>query len=266
MKNHRFAVTGLVVFAAASLALAGCSASSKTTDNPSTSPSPSAAAVLDPKAALTAALAVVASKGFDFTETIGAPGIDNINATGTIDPATKSASISGKGTESGLNLSLDVVEQGGNVWLKIDAGAFNAQAGLPKTWMTVDASKITDSTSLPFDINSPDLLDLAGLFTSVADVKLTDPTTLTGTVDLTKATGSTAPDVTDHATEAATTPFTVTFDGSGNPKSLTVDTSAYDKGSQIVFTFSNFGSPTAITPPTGASPAPATAYAFLGGS
>jgi hypothetical protein len=268
VKNHRFAVTGLVVFAAASLALAGCSASSKTTDNPTAGASTSASAPApDATAALTAALAGLTTSGFDFTETSGVAGGDMLNATGTIDVAKKAASLTGKGTAEGANIEIDVVEVSPAVYAKIDLGTLNASVGLPNTWMSLDPTKIK-SGGLPVDLTQADLLDLAGLFASVTNAAYsgTDPSTITGTVDLTKATGATAPDVSAYASQAAATPFTAKLDSAGHLAALTIDTTAYDKSSNLAFAFSNVGSPSAVTAPTGATPAPDAVYSFLSGS
>jgi hypothetical protein len=262
VNNRRLAMTGLSVLAAASLALTACeSGTTKASGTPSGGAS-TAAAPVDASAALTAALADLATTGFDYTTAEGASGGDGLTGGGTFNPATKSASLTEQGTEEGTKVEIGAVRIDTALYAKVDLGPLNATFGLPNTWMTIDTSKVT-GTSLPFSISSGDLLDLAGVFTSVSDVKMTDPTTITGTVDLTKATGTTAPDVSADGTKAATTPFTAKMDAQGHLTSLAVDTSAFDKANSATFTFSNYGSPSAITAPSGATPAPDSAYTFL---
>ena len=84
--------------------------------------------------------------------------------------------------------------------------------------MLVDQTKLTGADSKPFDLTGPDALDVAGLLTSVTNVTATDPTHLTGTVDLTAATGINSPDsdaLTKAGAAAKATPFTVTLDDQG---------------------------------------------------
>lgn len=263
---NRLAVTGLSVLAAASLALTACSSgAAKTTSTPSTAASASTPAIpADATAALTAALADLTTTGFDFKETDGATG-SGLSGTGSVDATTKSGSIEEKGTVQGANVDIAAVQLNGTFYAKVDLGPMNAQLGLPNTWMTIDPSKIT-SKNVPFNVSGGNLLDLAGVFTSVTNLQETTPGTITGVVDLTKATGNSAPDVSADGAKAATTPFTATLDAQGRLTTLAVDASAYDKDNSVTFTFSNYGSPSAITAPSGATPAPDGAYTFLNAS
>ena len=264
MINRRLAVAGLTVLAAASLAMTGCESTGTPAPDSSTSPS-AAASASNPTAMLTAALASIKGTGYNFTETQGTTGA-GATGPGSYDPATQSASVTQKGAEQGINAEIDATQIGNQLWAKADLGALNAQVGFPATWMTVDLSKITADNE-PFDFAGSDIFDIAGLLSSVSHLQVTDPSTLTGTVDLTAATGDKKPDsasLTKAGDKAKTTPFTLKIDGQGRLTAVTIDTSGYDATLGLAWTFSDYGSPTPIAAPTGdIVPAPAAAYAFF---
>jgi hypothetical protein len=270
--NRRIAVAGLAVFAAASLALTACESTGTPVAGSSSGPagpaSPSASASLSPTAALTAALADLKGTGYDFTQTQGVTGAGTTGS-GTYDPSTQSATLTQKGVEQGINAEVDATQIGTNLWVKVDLGPLNKQLGLPTSWMTVDTSKITAGNE-PFDFTGSDIFDLAGVMTSVSNVQFTDPTTITGTVDLTAATGNNTPDsdsITKDGAAAKTVPFTAKLDDQGRLTSLTVDTTKFDKDIALATTYSNYGSPSPVAAPTGdIVPAPAGAYSFFNGS
>jgi hypothetical protein len=259
VKNRRYAVTGLAVLTAASLALAACTSGSKAAD----SPSPSASPTVDPTLALANAAVTLVDKGFDFKETLG-DSTNGFTGTGTVNPTQQATALSGTGGADGVSLQIGVTEVGTSLYVKVDAGALNSTLGLPNTWMTVDPMKITNP-SIPFDVKGLDLLDLKTLFTTATALKWTDPNTITGTIDLTKATGALVPQgVSKYAAQAAATPFTATFDSTGQFASISVDTTAYDKTDNVSVTFSNVGTPSPVTAPSGpTTPAPDGAYQLL---
>ena len=96
----------------------------------------------------------------------------------------------------------------------------------------------------------------------------TDSTHLTGTVDLTAATGVSAPDAGDLQSSgdaAKTVPFAAALDGQGRLVKLSINADAFNPNLSQSYSFSNYGSPTTIQAPPAAqvSPAPATMYSFL---
>ena len=192
---------------------------------------------------------------------------------GSVDPTSRAATLELKGTESGTPVDVDFTQIGDKFWAKIDVGSFQSQVGAgPNQWLEIDRSKLTGATGAPFDTSgSTDALDLAGLLASVSNVTYpdpSDPTRITGTVDLTASTGVTAPpptDLKDAGAPAKKTPFTATVDGQGRLTDLTIDADSYDGNLTNDFMFSDFGAPDAVTAPPAASviPAPPAAYAFF---
>ena len=263
MKTRRIAAMGLGIFAAASLSLTACESTGTTSTG--TSPSASAPApTAAPADTLIAALGKLKSQGYDVKMTAASGGL---NGNASIDPTAGNASLEEKGSVQGVTIDISAVEIGTDLWAKIDLGAASSQLGIdPTKWMLVDQTKLTGADSKPFDLTGPDALAVAGLLTSVTNVTATDATHLSGTVDLTAATGISSPDSSDlsKAGDAAkTVPFTVTLDDQGRITDIKVTPSAAELAEE--FTFSNYGSPTAITAPPAANviPAPAAIYSFF---
>jgi hypothetical protein len=260
VKTRRAAAIGLSVLAAGSMALSACS--SKSAD------SATKVVTVSPQTELTNAISKLQGTGFNFTQTQGDPtGGSGVTGPGSYDQANMSATVTQKGSEDGINVELDATRVGSQLWLQLDAGAINTQLKLPSgKWMLADPAKI-DPGNAPFDFSgSTDVLDIAGLMTSVSNVQQTDPTTLTGTVDLTVATGDNKPDPDDLKTAGAaakTTPFTATVDAQGRLTEL--KTTSTVKDMDLDFAFADYGSPSAVTAPAAADvvPAPPALYDFL---
>jgi hypothetical protein len=218
---------------------------------------------LSPADALKAALDKLSGASYDFTNVL----IDRNSSTsllGSVKGRT-SVQVTASGAEAGIAVHEQVVIINGDAWFKIDLSSLNAQFGIdPTKWMKADLSRLS-SHAQPVDLAGPDVMKMHGLFTSVGTVTRPDSTHLTGTVDLTAATSN----VSDPQTIAAlgppakVAPFSVRIDDQGRP----VDVSYYVPGTKSEFQwhYSNYGSPSAITPPDAATviPMPDKVYAAL---
>jgi hypothetical protein len=195
-----------------------------------------------------------------------------LTGSGAVDPVAKNASIELKGLEQGTAVDIQALQIAGDLYAKFDAGAaIDAQAGIdPTKWMKVDQSRLIGPNATPFDTSSPDALDVAGLVTGLVDVRRTSATELTGTVDLTKATGVNAPTAAELASAgaaAATTPFVATLDAQGRLVELKIDADAFAKDLTFDIVFSAFGSAIALAAPAAADvvPAPDALYQLMNG-
>jgi hypothetical protein len=258
MKLRYLAAVSIVV---AGVGLTGCS-----TANP---PAPAATTTpaLSPTEQLTAALGKLKGASYDVAVASGGgKGSGKVS----VDSAKKRAAGQLTADVGGQTLSQAATQIGPDLWVKFDLGAsLNARGGIdPKKWMHVDLSKLTSPTSKQFDFDGPDVLDVAGLLVKVSGVTATDATHLAGTVDLTAATGIAAPSKDDLQTagdKARSVPFTLSLDSQGRPAQLDIKSDV--EGLQQTFTYSNYGSPSPITPPAAADVIPATdvAYQILNG-
>jgi hypothetical protein len=238
---------GLGLAASAVFAMTACA----TASNGTPSDGSSKTAAVDPQVALTGAITKLAGTGFDLAMTNGT----GLAANASVDPSTKALSFHAKGAVSGINVDINAIEVGTDVFAKADLGPGNAQFGIdPTQWYQVDASKITSSGFVPLDLHGgADMLGLTGLLTSVSGLKATDATHITGTVDLTKATGVNIGSTDTTGLNAV--PFTVTLDDQG--RLVEINVAAGDgKDATEDLKFTNYGTPTAITAPTGAVPLP----------
>ena len=267
MNNRRIAVAGLGLLAAASLSLTACETTTTPIASSSASPGTPTAGSGTASQALVGALGKLTGQGYNVTLThdTGA-----MTGTGSIDPANKSAALDEKGTISGQSVEINAVQVGTNLWAKIDLGALGSTFGIDSTkWYLIDETKLTGTDNAPFDLTGADALDAAKLLTSVTNVTATDSTHLTGTVDLSAATGVNSPDsdaLTKAGALAKSIPFTVTLDDQGRPTDIKI--SSTSPGLSTEMTFANYGSPTAVTAPATADvvPAPTGIYTFLNGS
>ncbi len=224
--------------------------------------------------ALESAVTGLQGQGYNLSGTAGSTasgGAGQLKASGSVDPADKAATLEFKGSEGGQSVDLAFTQVGTDLYAKIDIPPVQSKLGVSgDQWMKVDKSKVTGGTAVPFDLSgSTDALDVAGLMTSVSNVKYpdpADPTTITGTVDLTAATGVGAPDKQDlgqAATAAKTTPFTATLDDQGRLTQLKIDADGYDGNLTEDVNFTDFGSPDPVTAPASSIPAPDAAYQFF---
>lgn len=252
------AAAGLGLLTAAGLTLTACGSGTK----PATTPSPTAS--LPPTAALSHALGQLKTEGYNVTTMDS-----NSSGTGVADPSTNAASFHQEAQIQGANLTAAAVESAGKRWIRLDLGPAGTQFQIdPNTWYAVDPTKLTSPDSFPIDPTGTDPFGVSGVLTATSDVRATDATHLTGTVDLTRATGPAKPvasDLSQAGVAARTTPFAATLDDQGRLTALTINADGYDKALTRSITFADYGSPTPIVTPAPSlvQPAPASLYQLL---
>jgi hypothetical protein len=257
-----FAVVSILL--TAGLGLAACSVNGQ--PGPADAPPPKQAS---PTGALTYALATLKTTGYDAMLTLPAQGatvktsVDYDN-----EAATQAVYLGNKG------LSEAVTEIGDDLWVKADFGPLTQRQNIDKAkWYRFDVSQLKPE-SIAFDLSGGERshptrllawpLGIGAVFASAANVTRTDATHLAGALDLTNATGPSAPgksSVTDGAV-----PFTATLDGNGRLLELKI--SGADADLNLTIVFANYGSPTPIVAPAAAEvlPAPDALYEALNGT
>ena len=168
------------------------------------------------------------------------------------------------GLQDGVHGDIAFTQIGSTMWMKIDLGTISRRQGIePKIWYRLAQSKIPGTDSLPFDLaDGGDPLDVTDLFSSVADVRQADPTHVTGTVDLSQADGSLAPDpadVDDAGAAARAEPFTLVLDDAGRAARLHISGNHY---LAMDFAFSHVGSPSSVKAPSPSDVRKATAAVY----
>jgi hypothetical protein len=212
---------------------------------------------------LTFALALV--KGMNCDLTVTQPGHDSV-ATGSVNYGTQSATITSRTRAGNAIISIAAVEVGPKVWAKIDLGPANTRLGLnPKKWYLVDQAKLTGARKKLLDVANFDVLDIAGLMTSTSALMRKDATHITGTVDLTRSVGVSAPTSTDlekAGPGADKVPFTATVDDQGRLIDLLIQADAVDRDLTNEYAFSNIGAPDPVAAPAAddIAPTPAAVY------
>ena len=255
-------ITVLLALTLTAGGLAGCTTDVRTGPPAEGRPiGSSSAAALPPKEALLAAVQTLDTTAHSFTIKQGTK-----TGNGRIDPAAKTASMGMGGKVENLTVSVAYTVIAPDFWVKADFGKdLNQLWGLdPATWMLFDRSKLDASATLPVDQAGAPKLGVTELFRDgLADVKRTDATHFTGTVDVTAADTILAPSdeaVKKAGAKAKALPFTATTDGQGRLTAFTVDGGSIDPDLALQLTFGGFGSIQPVTEPTPAAPAPASAY------
>jgi hypothetical protein len=249
---RRLAVAGVAVFATLGLA-AGCSGGMGGGNNVSGTPgngAPSSAAP-EAKTVLLASTKQLAETSYHYTITSS-----GLSGTGAADPATKSLSMSMSGSRNGASSKIDLIKLGTDMYVKLDIGQLGGQLGVsPDKWMHLDASTFGVNDDL-LTLPGGDPSAVNGLLAGVVNVQTSDGRTLTGTLDLTKATGSSTPSsdaLSQAGDKAKAVPFTAVLDDQGRMTSLEIDGSGIQDGLTIQMTFSDYGAPAGIAKPDPAS-------------
>jgi hypothetical protein len=236
---------GLGLLASAALALSGCD---KATTNGGTggggaSPSPSP---LAPKDAVLASTKSLTQTTYKYTLSS-----NGLTGNGAADPAAKKNHMSVKGTQDGVNLTMDLVLVGSDVWLKMDLGGLNSTVGIPTKYMHLDRSKLKDASGLGFSTEDADPAESAKLFQGVVDAQKVDATHYKVTFDLTKSTGSSVDEEVKSklGDKAKAVPGTVTLDDQGRLSEVTIDLSAVDPQATVKVTYSDYGAPVTVNAP-----------------
>ena len=236
----RLATTGLGVFAALCIGLAGCG----NTAAPIVSATPSAGATgadASPPSAATAELTAAAQKLNDDTVKVTLESA-TVTSTGNLDPKADKATMSVK---IGTGSSVDLRSIGQDAWLQ----ATGVPGVEPGKWLHLDGARLAGTT---FDALPDGDAAGAGKFVErMADVSKTGDGAYSGTIDLTKVAGSgVSVDVLGGKGNAV--PFTAAVDDQGRLTKLTIDLSSIDPQlGMLTTTYSDFGSTvTVAAPPT----------------
>lgn len=251
MNTRRFA---LIVLAAAGLAIGGCTGGSTTSTTPSASPSGTmtSGAPGTAKDALLASIEPLTKTSYKYTLSSG-----GLTGQGANDPASKTATLALTGTaansqQQGGAITVNVVAIGTDLWMKLDFGSANSTLKISTDkWFHIDATKLGANPTLPVDPNGG--ANTAALLKNAVDVKRTDGTHYTGTVDLSNGTVSTPlgqPDIDRLGAKAKAVPFTATVDSQGRLSDLKLDFPAVDPQiPAVTSTYSGYGSTVTATKP-----------------
>jgi hypothetical protein len=254
LTTRRIAIASLTALAVVGIA-AGCKdtttgaagggASAGTGGTASSAPS------VAPKDALIASTKQLTQTSYHYTITSA-----GVSGSGATDPAAKSASMSMSGAQGGTSMKIDLIKVDTDVYLKLDAGQLNSQLGVsPEKWMHLDAASWGANSNV-LNVPGGGGTDVSGLLAGVVNVQSTDGKTLTGTLDLTKATGNSAVSadaLSKAGAKAKAVPFTAVLDDQGRLSSLKIDGSGIQDGLTIDMAFSDYGKPAGISKPDAAS-------------
>jgi hypothetical protein len=259
--RRRIATVGLAtIFAVtATLGVTAC--------GPKTSAAPPPRSELSATEAINAAVGDLAqiSYAVEITTTSGTD-----RESGMVNPTTRSGTLTASSTVQGVPVEVDAVLVSPDMWVKVDLGAMNRQLGIARQdWMKLDAGKVA-SEVLPIDIhNFNDALDMKLLLAGV-DANRSDASHFTGSIDLTRASGVTAPDASEVARageRARRVPFSASIDQEGRLLEVTIDGGSISPDLALNIRFSDYGTAARVTRPDDNQivPTPAAVYRILAG-
>jgi hypothetical protein len=238
----------LVVLGMAGLAIAGCTAKSTTTATPPATPSTSAtSAAPAAKDALLASIDPLTETSYKYTITTG-----GLTGQGANDPTNKKATLALTGQQQSNSVTINVDAIGTDVWMKLDFGANNNNLKISTDkWFHVDATRLGANPNLPVDPNGA--ANTANMLRGAVDVQRSDQQHFSGTIDLTKATGTTwlgQAGMASVGSKAQAVPFTATVDDQGRLATLKIDLSTVDPAlSPVQTTYSDYGTTVTVTRP-----------------
>jgi hypothetical protein len=244
-----------IVVLVGGLAVAGCTGSSTPSSTSSTGTpgtAASSAAPASPKDGLLNALAPMTKTSYKYTLSSG-----GLTGQGANDPANKTATLALTGTatnsqQQGGSITVNALAIGTDLWLKLDFGSANSTLKISTDkWFHIDATKLGANPTLPVDPNGG--ANTAALLKNAVDVKQTDGTHYSGTVDLTGGSSSTPlgqPDIDRLGQKAKAVPFTATVDSQGRLTEVKLDFPAVDPQiPAVTSTYSDYGTTVTATKP-----------------
>ncbi|SNT13931.1 hypothetical protein SAMN05421812_103352 [Asanoa hainanensis] len=235
----RLATSGLGVFAALCIGLAGCG----TTAAPSVTSTPSAGTTdASPPSAATAELTAAAQKLNDDTVKVTLES-STVTSTGNLDPKADKATMT---VRVGNSSNIDLRSIGQDAWLQ----ATGVPGVEPGKWLHIDGARLAGTT---FDALPDGDAAGAGKFVErMADVTKSGDGSYQGTIDLTKVAGS-GVSVDVLGGKGNKVPFTATVDDSGRLTQLTLDLSSIDAQlGKMTTTYSDFGASVQVAEPPAA--------------
>jgi hypothetical protein len=265
VKSRRLATAGLGLVAAVTFAVAGCGG---TTNSPATNNQPAAGQqAQDPAAALAAAAAKLAEESFKMTMKMG----DTGTMTGAMDPKKKLGRTSMTVSTEGVNMKVETLMVGADLYMKMDMGGLALPGIDPKKWMHLDTAKLPANSSLGIRPGETDPASAEKLLKAATKVEKVGDRGFKGTLDLTKLNGVAGiedKDVTSLGDKAKAVPFTASTDDQGRLTNMKVDMpimSGVDLGS-LDATYSDFGTTVEVTKPdpSKVTEAPEALYGTLG--
>lgn len=253
-------IAALATVAIASVALAACGSKSSGNSNQSRTE-------ISPAAAINAAIADLATSSYAVEINPAGQQRESV----TINPAARSGTLTANSEMRGIPASVDAVVVSPDIWVKLDLGSRNDEYGIPRSsWMKLDASKVSGDQSLPIDLGDfGDALDIKKLLAGL-NAKRSDANHFTGVIDLTRASGVSAPSASDIASagdKAQNIPVTVAVDQQGRLTEVNIDGGAINPSLAVDIRFSDYGTSAHVTRPDDnqVAPTPPTVYQFLSG-
>jgi hypothetical protein len=237
---HRWIVrTGLGLFAALTLAAAGCSADPGGTANEVTA--------ADPGFVLAASTDALEQEPYQVEMTMG----DLMTAAGFVDPMAEATSLEVSIGAEGIQMTVEAIVIGDDIWTNL--GDLDAMLGVETEWMHIDQARLGDEGVFGL---APDQLDVAGaaeMLKGLDTVEQVDAHTFEGEIDLAESAPTAYRDqLLEALGEGSTTvEFVATVDDQGRLTHLVITLPPHPDlpADQLEMRYFDFGTPVEIAPP-----------------
>lgn len=255
MINRRLAALGVGLAAALTFGVTGCGGDGNDGGNGGgSSPSPK-----DPAVELRDAVGKLSETSAKVTMTAGP-----LTGNGVIDAPNKQGNVKLEVSAGGQKVNVETLMIGGDMWLKM-TGVPN----IPTKWMHLDPTKVSPDAGLGMKPGEVDFVGGDKLFQGISTVERTGEGQYKGTLDLTKATGSSFADKDTIAAlgeKAKSVPFEAKVDDEGRVTNLMMDLGQVaGQALKLDATYSDFGTEVKLEAPAAGEviEAPDEIYQFL---
>ncbi len=182
----------------------------------------------------------------------------------SVDPANNTAMAAIKDGP----IAIDEIVSHDKIYVRAQLGSdYDAQLGITDgVWMTMDPTQIKPDNQLLVQPDASDPVDLPGISAGITSIRQVDKAHLAGIIDLTKVTGHTLPDpdeVAKAGAAATSVPFAMRADASGRISEFSVAADGFDPALSLDVLYTDYGSPSTITPPSSTVSAPVSLYGIF---
>ncbi|GGQ39318.1 hypothetical protein [Couchioplanes azureus] len=247
MRNRRLVMA--VVAVGVALGLTGCGPedTAKTpTGAAGATAAAQAASQLDPKADLAAA----AKKLADQSMKIDMDMSGQMSMSGVADTKARLAKVSmSMGALGGDKIEMRMIKD--DLYLKAGSlGAMLGGKGGGKTWMHIDAAKLSEGSSFNLSPNGDDPAGTQAMISALTEVERVGDTGFQGTLDLSKSPRFKKGAMAGLGDKLTKIPFTAKKDGEGRLVEMTLDMSGLGAGAgKMKTTYHDFGTPVSVEAP-----------------
>lgn len=243
---HRLIGRTGALFAALTLAVAGCATD---TEDP-TADGANGAPDADPAVVLASSADNLAQEPFRFEMTMGSL----LTADGAMDPTAGTASVTMTIVAEGTEMNMEIIATEADMWANL--GEIGAMLGAETEWMHMDLTRLGGEGFMGMKPGETDLAGTAEMLEGLGTVERVDDHTFEGVIDVTKGSSGLFDEemISSLGEEATTLDFTATVDDQERLTHMEIALPPMpdlpEDADSIEIRYFDFGEPVEVTPPS----------------